>query len=125
MRRFWGRTAWKTWTRVCEEGQAWGHYCSRKKLRLRLIPRTRADLHPRAGVSAVIATSFARIFFRNAINLALPIVESQEAADKIQDGDELQLDMDSGVVRNLTRNETYGIAPFPPFMQKLINAGGC
>ena len=77
-----------------------------------------------AGVAAVIATSFARIFYRNAINIGLPIFESPAAAAGIQAGDEVQIDAEKGEIVNLTRDETYPVAPFPPFMQELIAAGG-
>ncbi|MDN5347589.1 MAG: 3-isopropylmalate/(R)-2-methylmalate dehydratase small subunit [Clostridia bacterium] len=77
-----------------------------------------------AGLSAVIAHSFARIFYRNAINIGLPILESPEAAARIQDGDEVLVEVEEGVIRNLTRGETYDIIPFPPFMQELMTAGG-
>ncbi len=77
-----------------------------------------------SGVSCVVAHSFARIFYRNAFNMGLPILECPEAAEKIQTGDELELDLDSGVIVNKTRNETYHAQAIPPFMQKLIAAGG-
>ncbi|MHB1127808.1 MAG: 3-isopropylmalate dehydratase small subunit [Bacillota bacterium] len=77
-----------------------------------------------AGISCVIAWSFARIFYRNAINIGLPIFESQEAAEKIQEGDAVQVDAEKGVIVNLTRNETYASVAFPPFMRQLIEAGG-
>jgi 3-isopropylmalate dehydratase small subunit len=77
-----------------------------------------------AGVSCVVAHSFARIFYRNAFNMGLPILECPEAAEKIQSGDELEVDLDSGVIVNKTRNETYRAQAIPPFMQKLIAAGG-
>ncbi|MHB1420130.1 MAG: 3-isopropylmalate dehydratase small subunit [Bacillota bacterium] len=77
-----------------------------------------------AGISCVIARSFARIFYRNAINIGLPIFESLEAAEKIQEGDSVQVDAEAGVIKNLTRNQTYKAVPFPPFMQQLISAGG-
>ncbi len=77
-----------------------------------------------SGTSAVVAKSFARIFYRNALNIGLPIFESPEAVDGIQDGDEIEIDPPSGTIRNLTRNETYKAAAFPPFMQSLIEAGG-
>ncbi|MBI5789378.1 MAG: 3-isopropylmalate dehydratase small subunit [Candidatus Schekmanbacteria bacterium] len=76
------------------------------------------------GVSCVIAKTFARIFFRNAIDIGLPIVECPEASEKIQMGDEIIVDVNKGVIKNLTRNETYQARPFPPFMQELIQAGG-
>ncbi len=77
-----------------------------------------------AGVSCVIAKSYARIFYRNSFNMALPIFESAEAPDRIAAGDEVEVDMDSGVIRNLTKKEQYQAAPIPDFMQKLIEAGG-
>jgi len=77
-----------------------------------------------AGVSCVIAASFARIFFRNAINIGLPIFESPEASQKIAEGDLVEVNLATGKIINLTRNETYQAAAFPPFMQELINAGG-
>lgn len=77
-----------------------------------------------AGVSCVIAETFARIFYRNAINIGLPIIECTEAAKAIQDGDEVEIDFDSGMIHNVTKNEIYKGQAFPPFMQKIISAGG-
>ncbi|MFH0948213.1 MAG: 3-isopropylmalate dehydratase small subunit [Elusimicrobiota bacterium] len=77
-----------------------------------------------AGVSCVIAESFARIFFRNAINIGLPILESKEAAEKIKDGDELEVNIKEGKIKNLTTNKTYSSKPFPDFLLKIINSGG-
>lgn len=77
-----------------------------------------------AGVAAVVAASFARIFYRNAFNIGLPIFESPEAAERIEEGDEIEIDLDSGVIRNLTRNEEYQATAIPPFMQELLTAGG-
>jgi 3-isopropylmalate dehydratase small subunit len=77
-----------------------------------------------SGTSAVIAKSFARIFYRNALNIGLPIFESPEAVDGIADGDEIEVEPASGVIRNLTKGHTYQAAAFPPFMQSLIEAGG-
>ena len=77
-----------------------------------------------AGVSCVVAHSFARIFYRNAFNVGLPILECPEGAERIQSEDELEIDLDSGVIENRTRNETYRAQAIPPFMQKLIEAGG-
>jgi 3-isopropylmalate/(R)-2-methylmalate dehydratase small subunit len=77
-----------------------------------------------AGIQAVIAKSFARIFYRNSFNIGLPIFESEEAAEKILEGDEIEVDADSGTIRNLTKNEEYTAKPIPPFMQELISAGG-
>jgi len=77
-----------------------------------------------AGVSCVIAKSFARIFYRNAINIGLPIIECEEAADKIQDGDNVEVDLSAGIIKNLTKNEEYKAKPFPEFMQKIMDKGG-
>ena len=77
-----------------------------------------------AGISCVIAKTFARIFYRNAINIGLAILECEEACDKIQNGDEVSVDFDSGVIRNLTRNETYQAEPFPDFIKDIIRSGG-
>jgi 3-isopropylmalate/(R)-2-methylmalate dehydratase small subunit len=77
-----------------------------------------------AGIQAVIAESFARIFYRNAFNIGLPIFESDEAPGKISEGDEIEIDADRGIIRNLTKREEYAAKPIPPFMQELISAGG-
>ncbi|MHC1725381.1 MAG: 3-isopropylmalate dehydratase small subunit [Syntrophobacteraceae bacterium] len=77
-----------------------------------------------AGVSCVIAHSFARIFYRNSFNMGLPILECPEGAERIETGDKLEIDLDSGVIVNLTKGETYRAQAIPPFMQKLIAAGG-
>lgn len=76
------------------------------------------------GVSCVIAASFARIFYRNAINIGLPILECEEAANAIEDGDIVSVDFDTGVITNESRGETYQAAAFPPFIQNIIKAGG-
>ena len=75
------------------------------------------------GVQCVIAESFARIFYRNAINIGLPIIECPEAAAAIQAGDELDVDMPNGTIENITRGETYTFEGFPPFIQEIIEAG--
>ena len=77
-----------------------------------------------AGVSCVIAKSFARIFFRNAINLGLPVLESPEAADAIEQGDEIDVDLAKGTIRNLTTEQVFKAKPFEPFMMEIIKAGG-
>ncbi|MGA1839162.1 MAG: 3-isopropylmalate dehydratase small subunit [bacterium] len=77
-----------------------------------------------AGISCVIAASFARIFFRNAINIGLPIVESEQAALNIQTGDHVEVNVEIGKIINLTRQEEYEIVPYPPFMKELIASGG-
>lgn len=77
-----------------------------------------------AGVSCVIAETFARIFYRNAINIGLPIIECPQAAAAISAGDEVEVDFDSGKIRDLTTGESFQGQAFPPFMQKLIDCGG-
>ncbi|HEX3026199.1 MAG TPA: 3-isopropylmalate dehydratase small subunit [Clostridia bacterium] len=77
-----------------------------------------------AGVSLVIASTFARIFYRNAVNIGLPILECEEASRKIQDGDEIEADLEAGIIYNRTRNETYKSLPFPEFIQKIIDSNG-
>lgn len=77
-----------------------------------------------AGIQAVIAKSFARIFFRNAFNIGLPIFESESASEGIEEGDEIEIDADKGIIKNLTRNEHYTTRPIPPFMQELLSTGG-
>ena len=77
-----------------------------------------------SGVSCVIATTFARIFYRNAINIGLPILECPEASKGIEDGDQVEVDFSKGEIRNVTKNETYTAAPFPEFIRGIINAGG-
>ena len=77
-----------------------------------------------AGVSCVIARTFARIFYRNAINIGLPILECEAAADGIEKGNEVEVNFDTGVITNITKNETYQGQPFPPFMQDIIKQGG-
>ena len=77
-----------------------------------------------AGVSCVIAETFARIFYRNAINIGLPIIECTEAAKGIEAGDEVEVDFDSGIITNKTRNTTFQGQAFPEFMQKIIASEG-
>lgn len=77
-----------------------------------------------SGISCIIAETFARIFYRNAINTGLPIIECPEAAAGISEGDELDVDLDTGVITNLTKNISYKGVPFPEFMQKIIAADG-
>lgn len=77
-----------------------------------------------AGVSCVIAETFARIFYRNAINIGLPIIECVEAARGIEAGDEVEVDFDSGMIYNRTKGTKFKGQPFPEFMQELIGAGG-
>ncbi len=77
-----------------------------------------------SGISCVIAETFARIFYRNAINIGLPIVECEEAARDIDAGNEVEVDFDTGVITNVTKNKQYQGQPFPEFMQKIIKAEG-
>lgn len=77
-----------------------------------------------AGVSCVIASTFARIFYRNAINIGLPIIECEEAVKAIDAGDRLEVDFSTGEIKNLTKNESYQGEPFPEFMQKIIDNDG-
>lgn len=77
-----------------------------------------------SGVSCVIASTFARIFYRNAINIGLPIIECEEAANDIDSGDKLEIDFNTGVIINVTKNKKYKGEPFPEFMQNIINDGG-
>lgn len=77
-----------------------------------------------AGVSCVIAETFARIFYRNAINIGLPIIECKEAAKEIENGDEVSVNFDTGVITDITKNTTYQGQAFPEFMQKIIAAEG-
>ena len=77
-----------------------------------------------AGVSCVIAKTFARIFYRNAINIGLAILECEAASDGISEGDEVNIDFETGVITNVTKGETYQAEPFPPFIRDMINKGG-
>ena len=77
-----------------------------------------------SGVSMVIAKSFARIFYRNSINIGLAIVECPEAVDGISEGDRVEADMDNGIIKNLTTGKEYKTEPFPEFIQKIIENGG-
>ena len=77
-----------------------------------------------AGCSCVIAASFARIFFRNAINTGLPIFECPEAVASVREGDEIEIDPAAGVILNRRSGESYPVAPFPPFLQELVRRGG-
>ncbi|MGC2423572.1 MAG: 3-isopropylmalate dehydratase small subunit [Nitrospirota bacterium] len=77
-----------------------------------------------AGVSCVVAKTFARIFYRNSFNMGLPIFECPEAVDGISQGDAIEVDAEKGIIKNLTTKKTYQANPIPPFMQELISAGG-
>lgn len=76
------------------------------------------------GVSCIIAKTFARIFYRNAINIGLPILECEQASDTIQNGDRVEVDFDTGIIANLTKGEQYTAAPFPEFIKEIIDADG-
>lgn len=77
-----------------------------------------------SGISCVIASSFARIFYRNSINIGLAILECDEANKKINAGDEVEVDFDSGIITNITKNESYKAEPFPEFIKNIINSNG-
>ena len=77
-----------------------------------------------AGVACVVAKSFARLFYRNAFNTGLPIVECPEGVEAIQEGDEVEVDLERGVVRDITKGEEYPFAPIPSFIQELLSKGG-
>ena len=77
-----------------------------------------------SGISCVIASTFARIFYRNAINIGLAILECKEAAEDIKDGDEVEVDFDTGVIKNCTTGKIYQAQPFPEFIQNIIKNGG-
>ena len=77
-----------------------------------------------SGVSCVIAKSFARIFFRNAINIGLPLMESEDAVDGISNGDMVEVDLEKGTIKNLTTGKQYTAKPYPEFMSKLVKIGG-
>ncbi|MEE8329342.1 MAG: 3-isopropylmalate dehydratase small subunit [Thermodesulfovibrionia bacterium] len=76
------------------------------------------------GIQAVVAKSFARIFYRNAFNIGLPIFESKETYEKSNEGDKIEIDADRGIIMNTTKDAQYIAKPIPPFMQELISAGG-
>ncbi len=77
-----------------------------------------------SGVTCVIAPTFARIFYRNAFNTGLPILECEEAAQKIEAGDEVEVDFKTGMIKNITKGEIYQAEPFPDFISKIIESGG-
>ena len=77
-----------------------------------------------SGISCVIAKTFARIFFRNAINIGLAILECPEASENIANGDEVAIDFDTGIITNVTKNETYKAEPYPEFLKDIIASGG-
>ena len=124
IRRNWPRTAWRTRIPVLPRKVRPGDIIAAGKNFGCGSSREHAPIAIKAaGVACVIAPSFARIFYRNAINIGLPILECPEAAE-IGEGQELEVDLDAGKVRNLTTGASYAAVPFPPFMQELIAAGG-
>ena len=95
----------------------WNFGCGSSREHAPLVIKT-------CGTGCVIAKSFARIFYRNAINIGLPILECEEAAEAINPGDEVAVDFDTGVISDLTTGKTWQAQPFPPFIQNIIKAGG-
>ncbi len=77
-----------------------------------------------SGVKVVIAVSFARIFFRNAINIGLPVIASAQASESLKDGDEIEIDFSSGIIRNTSSGDIFNVNPLPDFIQKIIKSGG-
>lgn len=95
----------------------WNFGCGSSREHAPLVIKT-------CGTGCVIAKSFARIFYRNAINIGLPILECEEAANAIAEGNDVQVDFDSGIITDITNGKTYQAQPFPPFIQKIIHSGG-
>ena len=95
----------------------WNFGCGSSREHAPLVIKT-------CGTGCVIAKSFARIFYRNAINIGLPILECEEAAEEIKAGDEVAVDFDTGIITDLTAGKTYQAQPFPPFIQNIIRSGG-
>ena len=95
----------------------WNFGCGSSREHAPLVIKT-------CGTGCVIAKSFARIFYRNAINIGMPILECEQAADEIAAGDEVSVDFDTGIITDITTGKTYQAAPFPPFIQNIITKGG-
>ncbi|MBR4852601.1 MAG: 3-isopropylmalate dehydratase small subunit [Clostridia bacterium] len=95
----------------------WNFGCGSSREHAPLVIKT-------CGTGCVIAKSFARIFYRNAINIGMPILECEAAAEEIEDGDEVSVDFDTGIITNITKNKTYKAEPFPSFIQNIIGKGG-
>ena len=95
----------------------WNFGCGSSREHAPLVIKT-------CSTGCVIAKSFARIFYRNAINIGMPILECQQAAEEIQPGDEVSVDFDTGIITDITTGKTYQAAPFPPFIQNIIESGG-
>ncbi len=95
----------------------WNFGCGSSREHAPLVIKT-------CGIGCVIAKSFARIFYRNAINIGLPILECEQAAEEISVDDEVKVDFDTGIISNITTGKTYKAQPFPPFIQNIIRSGG-
>lgn len=95
----------------------WNFGCGSSREHAPLVIKT-------CGIGCVIAKSFARIFYRNAINIGLPILECEQAAEEISADDKVSVDFDTGIIANLTTGKTYEAQPFPPFIQNIIKCGG-
>ena len=95
----------------------WNFGCGSSREHAPLVIKT-------CGTGCVIAKSFARIFYRNAINIGMPILECEQAAEEIQPGDEVSVDFDTGLISNITTGRTYQAEPFPEFIQNIIKCGG-
>ena len=95
----------------------WNFGCGSSREHAPLVIKT-------CGTGCVIAKSFARIFYRNAINIGMPILECEAAAEEIEDGDEVSVDFGTGVITNITKGKTYKAEPFPSFIQNIIGKGG-
>lgn len=95
----------------------WNFGCGSSREHAPLVIKT-------CGTGCVIAKSFARIFYRNAINIGMPILECEQAAEEIQPGDEVAIDFDTGIISNITTGKTYQAEPFPEFIQNIIKMGG-
>lgn len=95
----------------------WNFGCGSSREHAPLVIKT-------CGTGCVIAKSFARIFYRNAVNIGLPIIECEEAAEEIRADDEVKVDFDTGVITNITTGKTYRTQPVPPFIQNIIKSGG-
>ena len=95
----------------------WNFGCGSSREHAPLVIKT-------CGTGCVIAKSFARIFYRNAINIGMPILECEAAAEEIQPGEEVAIDFDTGIISNITTGKTYQAEPFPEFIQNIIKKGG-
>ena len=95
----------------------WNFGCGSSREHAPLVIKT-------CGTGCVIAKSFARIFYRNSINIGLPILECEQAADEINADDEVKVDFDTGIITDITTGKTYKAQPFPPFIQNIIKCGG-